>query len=84
MEHFEKELSIKFQMVRTQTWAENLEKLESREIDAVGLLVPWNDRDYVAVSKPYITYPAVIVVQKKITKDPVSYTHLTLPTIYSV
>ena len=69
LEHFEKELGIKFQMVRTHTWAENLEKLESREIDAVGLLVPWNDRDYVAVSKPYITYPAVIVVQKKITKD---------------
>ena len=58
LEHFEKELGIKFEMVRTDTWAENLAKLKSREIDAVGLLVPWNERDYVAVSKPYITYPA--------------------------
>ena len=69
LEHFEKELGIKFEMVRTDTWAENLAKLKSREIDAVGLLVPWNDRDYVAVSKPYITYPAVIVVRKEFRKD---------------
>ena len=69
LEHFEKELGIKFEMVRTETWAENLQQLQSREIDAVGLLVPWNDRDYVAVSKPYITYPAVIVVRKEFRGD---------------
>jgi signal transduction histidine kinase/DNA-binding NarL/FixJ family response regulator len=66
LEHFEKTLDIKFEMVRTKTWAENLEKLKSREIDAVGLIVPWTDRDYVAVSKPYISYPAVIIVRKDV------------------
>ena len=69
--HFERVLGIKFEMVQTKTWAENLEALESRKIDAVGLLVPWDDRDYVAVSDPYITYPAVIVVRKEV-KDNLS------------
>ncbi|QEG24517.1 ATP-binding protein [Mariniblastus fucicola] len=69
LEHFEKELGIEFELVRTETWAENLSMLKSRKIDAVGLLVPWDDRDYVSVSKPYITYPAVIVVRKEVTDD---------------
>ena len=69
LEYFEKELGIKFELVRTSNWAENLAKLESRDIDAVPLLVPWSDRDYVAVSKPYITYPAVIVVRKDVIED---------------
>ena len=64
LDHFEKLLGIEFEMVRTEKWADNLAMLKSRKIDAVPLLVPWNDRDYVAVSKPYITYPAVIVVRK--------------------
>ncbi len=69
LKHIEKELGIEFQLVRTKTWADNLEKLKAHEIDAVGLLVPWDDRDYASVSKPYITYPAVIVVQKIVTED---------------
>ena len=64
LEHFEKLLGVEFEMVRTEKWVDNLAMLESREIDAIPLLVPWSDRDYVAVSKPYITYPAVIVVRK--------------------
>ena len=64
LKHFENELGIEFEMVRTESWADNLKKLEARDIDAVGLLVPWSDRPYAVVSKPYITYPAVIVVQK--------------------
>jgi signal transduction histidine kinase/CheY-like chemotaxis protein/HPt (histidine-containing phosphotransfer) domain-containing protein len=69
LEHFENELGIKFKMVRTEKWADNLDGLKKRDIDAVGLLVPWNDRDYVSVSKPYITYPSVIVVRKEVTQD---------------
>ena len=69
LKHFEKELGIKFELVHTDKWAENLSMLESREIDAIGLLVPWNDRDYVAVSKPYITYPAMIIVRKEVTDE---------------
>ncbi len=64
LEHFERELGIKFELVRTRTWSENLAKLQSREIDAVPLLVEDETRDYVAISKSYITYPAVIVVRK--------------------
>lgn len=64
LEHFENELDIEFIMVRTKTWSQNLERLKSRQIDAVSLLVPWTDRDYVAVSAPYITYPSVIIVRK--------------------
>ena len=64
LEYFQKVLGIEFEMVRTEKWADNLAMLESRKIDAVPLLVPWSDRDYVTVSKPYITYPAVIVVRK--------------------
>jgi len=69
LKHFERELGIEFELVQTETWADNLRMLESREIDAVGLLVPWNDRPYVTVSKPYITYPACIVVRKEVTGD---------------
>jgi len=69
LKHFEKELGIKFELVRTEKWADNLAKLESKQIDAVGLLVPWSDRPYVAVSKAYITYPACIVVRKEVTGD---------------
>lgn len=69
LNHFEKELGIKFELVHTETWAENLSKLKSRDIDAIGLLVPWNDRDYVAVSKPYVTYPAMIIVRKEVTDE---------------
>ncbi len=68
LKHFEKELGIKFKMIRTEKWADNLEGLKKRDIDAVGLLVPWNDRPYVAVSKPYITYPSCIVVRKDVTQ----------------
>ena len=62
-------MGIEFEMVQTKTWAENLAALESREIDAVGLLVPWDDRDFAAVSAPYITYPAAIVVRKDVTQE---------------
>ena len=69
LEHFEKELGIKFELVRTNKWSDNLAMLENREIDAVGLLVPWGDRPFASVSDPYITYPAVIVVQKSVIGD---------------
>jgi signal transduction histidine kinase/CheY-like chemotaxis protein len=69
LKHFESELGIKFEMIRTERWADNLEGLKSREIDAVSLLVPWTDRTFVKVSEPYISYPAVIIVQKSVTED---------------
>ena len=69
LNHFEQKLGITFELVRTETWADNLAMLKNREIDAIGLLVPWSDRDYASVSKPYITYPAVIVVKKDVKQD---------------
>lgn len=64
LSHFEKELGIEFVLHKTDNWEDNLRMLEAKEIDAVPIIVPWTDRDFVTVSKPYISYPALIVVRK--------------------
>ena len=64
LEHFEKELGVEFVLEKTEKWEQNLEMLAAKEIDAVSLIVPWTDRQFVKVSKPYISYPALIVVRK--------------------
>lgn len=64
LEHFEKELGVEFVLTKTKNWEENLRMLEAKEIDAVSIIVPWTDRNFVTVSKPYISYPALIVVRK--------------------
>ena len=58
------ELGVEFELVKTQQWDENLNLLRTKQIDAVSLIVPWSDRDYVKVSKPYISYPSLIIVRK--------------------
>lgn len=63
LDRFESELGIEFEMIQTESWDDNLEKLKKREIDAVSLIVPWTDRDYVSVSEPYISYPSMIFVR---------------------
>ena len=65
LDRFSKELGVEFELVRTNQWKENLQMLGNREIDAVPLIVPWSTRKFVSVSKPYITYPALIVVRKE-------------------
>lgn len=70
LNHIEKMLGIKFEMHRTEEWSENLAGLQSgEEFDAVSLLVPRKDREYVSVSKPYISYPAVLVVRSEVTEE---------------
>jgi signal transduction histidine kinase/DNA-binding response OmpR family regulator len=69
LKHFEKELGVEFEIRQTESWDDNLRQLESKEIDAVSLIVPWTDRDFVEVSKPYISYPALIIVRKSETRD---------------
>ncbi|MEL7496314.1 MAG: transporter substrate-binding domain-containing protein [Planctomycetota bacterium] len=69
LEFFEAELGIKFERVQTKSWDENLEKLRTRKVDAVSLIVPWTDREYVTVSDPYISYPSMIFVEKSETRD---------------
>ncbi len=69
LDHFEDVLDIRFERIRTRSWEENLTKLESREIDAVSLIVPWIDRDYVTVSKAYVSYPATIIVRQQTQGD---------------
>ena len=69
IDFFEEELGIEIELVRTQSWDENLAKLENRDIDAVSLIVPWTDREYVVVSDPYISYPSMIFVRRTETGD---------------
>ncbi len=69
LDYFSDELGIEFEIVRTKTWEENLENLKTKKIDAVSLIVGSKDRDFVKVSKPYITYPAVIFVRKNDPRD---------------
>ena len=69
LDYFESELGVKFDKVRTKSWAQNLEKIKSHEIDAISLIVATDDRDYVTVSKPYISYPALIIVRKDDKRD---------------
>ena len=69
LDHFTETLDIEFNEIQTKTWEENLSRLESREIDAVSLLVRWSDRDYVKVSDAYIEYPAVIIVRSDNKQD---------------
>ena len=65
LDHFENELGIEFEHIRTDTWNENLQMLKKREADAVSWIVAWSNRKYVAVSKPYISYPSMIIVRKE-------------------
>lgn len=69
LRHFEIELGIDFELIRTTSWDQNLSMLEAKEIDAVSMIVPWTDRQFVSVSKPYISYPALIIVQKSEKSD---------------
>ncbi len=69
LDHMERVLGVKFVYVRTKTWEQNLEMLRTRQIDAVSLLVPWSDREFVKVSEAYITYPAVIFVRQDQKRD---------------
>lgn len=64
LNHFEMELGIEFILEKTDNWEQNLRMLEAKEIDAVSIIVPWTDRQFVEVSKPYISYPALIVVRE--------------------
>ncbi len=63
LDYFSETLGVQFSVIKTDKWEDNLRLLKNRKIDAVSLLVPWSDRKYVSVSKPYIEYPAVIVVR---------------------
>ncbi|MEM7454114.1 MAG: transporter substrate-binding domain-containing protein [Planctomycetota bacterium] len=67
--YVEDELGIEFEMVRTNMWQENISDLKLKNIDAVSLLVPWDDRDYARVSEPYIVYPALLIVNDRDTRD---------------
>lgn len=69
LNHFSQELGVEIELVKTENWEENLRMLRSREIDAVSLIVPWTDRPFVKVSKPYISYPALIIVRKDETRN---------------
>lgn len=64
LDHFASQLGIRFEIVRTEHWEENMAMLKSREIDAVSIIVMSTDRDFVKVSKPYISYPALLFVRK--------------------
>ncbi len=64
LDHFASQLGIKFEIVRTEQWEENLAMLKEREIDSVSIIVMSTDRDFVTVSKPYISYPAMLFVRK--------------------
>ncbi len=69
LDHFEKELGVEFVLTKTKNWEENLRLLEAKEIDAISIIVPWTDRTFVSVSKPYISYPALIIVRKSETRN---------------
>ncbi len=62
LKYFSSELGVEFQNVRAKKWADCLTMLKNREIDALTLLVPSTQRDYVAISEPYIRYPALVFV----------------------
>jgi signal transduction histidine kinase/ActR/RegA family two-component response regulator len=64
LQHFSRKLGVEFKVIRTETWSDNLRMLKSKEIDAVSLIVESTERPFVAISKPYISYPALIVVRK--------------------
>ncbi len=69
LDYFAEKLDVEFQVVQTTRWEENLELLKNKEIDAVSLLVQSRERDFVTVSRPYIEYPAVIVVRSDDKRD---------------
>ncbi len=69
LDYFSEQLGVEFEYVRTEKWEQNLRKLKTREIDAVSLIVPWTNRPFVTVSKPYISYPSLIIVRKDEVRD---------------
>ena len=69
LNYFANTLDIEFEIVQTADWSENIQLLREKKIDAVSLIVPWENRRFVKVSDPYIVYPAVIVVNRKEMRD---------------
>ena len=69
LSYFAETLDVKFDVRQTLHWSDNIQQLKDRDIDAVSLLVRWDEREFVTVSDPYIVYPAVIIVRSDNKKD---------------
>jgi len=61
----EQRLGIKFEIVHLRSWAEVLEKAQSRDIDMFGAASKSPQRDeYMTFSKPHIELPGVIIARE--------------------
>lgn len=61
----EERLGIEFTIVQNETFSQNLEMVENREIDALSLAAHTPDREgFLVWGDSYIEYPAVILVQQ--------------------
>ena len=64
MSELEKLLGIEFEVVQTESWTENLRRLQEREVDMFPLAAETKERlEYARFTEPYLNFPAVILVR---------------------
>jgi PAS domain S-box-containing protein len=64
MKDLSKRLHVPFELVKTKTWDESLQKAEHRECDIVSLAMATDSREkFLEFTSPYIQMPFVIVTQ---------------------
>ncbi len=65
MDLIEKELKIKFEVVRCTNWDEVLHKAKNREVDLLPAAAQTPDRaEYMMFSEPYLVFSGVIITQR--------------------
>lgn len=66
----EQRLNIKFKLIQTQSWSENLARAKNKEIDVIPAGQPTADRKkFMIWSSPYLTLKTTIIVKKEIKKE---------------
>ncbi|MFK5926690.1 MAG: transporter substrate-binding domain-containing protein [Desulfuromusa sp.] len=68
----EKKLPLKFKIIVLKNWDEVVKQAKTRQIDMFGAAAPTPDRlKYMAFTKPYVEFPAVVLVRDSAKDFPV-------------
>lgn len=77
LEIIKRELGLHIEVVHAKNWSDVLAMGRSREIDMFGAATPTPQRgEYMRFSRPYVEFPAVIIVRKNVT-EPLTLDRLT-------
>ena len=67
----EKQVPLRFEIVRLKNWSEAVRQAQSRDIDMFGAAVPTPQRlEYMRFARPYVKFPAVVLVRDSAAEFP--------------